>query len=321
MQDSGSQANFDYMRLLDVPQVDGIHSIPLNDFVGMKGWINDSIQDTWRKNYIANRNKIVVTKQSSEARKKCCILVGSSPAIKPQIKTLKNINENFIIISSNGAYPWLMQNGVEPDYVMLIEGRDHVVGDVSLKSNAKLIVSQFVDPKIYDIWNGPIETFVCSATGMEDLIKEDGLEVDVAGGNVLNASFLWSYKYLGCRNYITIGNSLCYYDDYYVDGRSTDHVMKNLKDHEHIKAVDMQGNVVSTTAPLLLYKTWLETYSRISGADFINATEDGIFGVYPEPVEKTEDNIKFRVKYLPWISIAPLSLAIEAYNNKLEDLK
>lgn len=315
------EANFDYMKLLEVPQVDGVHTIPLNDFVGMKGWVSEELRDIWRRNYLVNREKIVATKVSNKARQKCCILVGSSPAIKKQIELLKNIGDNFIIISSNGAYPYLVENGVNPDYVVLIEGREHVLRDMCFDSDAKLVVSQFVDPLIYDIWKGPIETFFCGSGSLDDLIKEDGYEIDVAGGNVTNASFLWSYKYLGCRNYITIGSSLCYYDDYYVDGRSTKHVMDNLEENEYFNAVDMYGKVARTTAPLLLYKTWLETYSRISGAEFINATEDGIFGVYPEPVEMKDDNLTYRVKYLPWISIAPLSLAIEAYNNKLENLK
>ena len=324
MQDTGSQADFDYMRLMKVPQVDGVQSLPLNDYVQMK-WVNDEIRKIWKTNYIVNKPKIKPVERSLKAGIKCCILVGSSPAIKKQIPLLKNLSDNFLIISSNGAYEYLVKNGVEPDYVVLIEGRNHVVRDICTKSDATLIVSPFVDPLVYDLWDGPIETYMCS--GGEDFDKtlhEDfkGVsDIDVGGGNVINASFLYTYKYLSCRNYIAIGTSLCYYDNYYVDGRSTKHVMDNLEQNEHIKAVDIYGEEVRTTAPLLLYKTWMETYSRVAKVDLINATEDGILGVYLEPIEKKQDIISFKVKYLPWISIAPLSMAIGAFNNKLEDFK
>lgn len=312
------EANFDYMKLLDVPQVEGIETLPLDDFVKMK-WINDDLKAVWRKNYAINRLQMNVSQKRQLS--KCCILVGSSPAIKKQKKELKKarLNDHFIIIASNGAYGWLLDNDIEPDFVMLIEGRYHVVRDVKRQSGATLVVSPFVDPAVYDTWKGRIETFPCGGgEGFNDLIKKDLDEIDVAGGNVINCAFLWSYKYLGCRDYISIGMSLCYYDSYYVDDRSTEHISADL---DHIKAVDMTGNIVNTTAPLLLYKTWLETYSRYSGANFVNCTEDGILGVYPETTKIENGVVSGRVKYLPWMSIAPLNLAIEAYNNKLGDHK
>ena len=299
-----------------------LKSIEIEDFIGLD-WVKDDLRDIWVANYSENRDRIFPLTTYYRKEKKCCVLVGSSSAIKNQVSELKRLSNlnNFVIIACNGVYKWLVENDITPDYVFLVEGRDHVLSDLdSGHAGITLVVSPFVDPKVFDIWEENIEVYVCGGGEKFDkLLKEDFEEIDVTGGNVTNTSFLWSYKYLGCRDYIVVGTSLCYKDKYYFDGRSTDNVMKDLNANDHINAVDIYGNVVKTTAPLLLYKSWLETYSKLSGANFINATEDGILGVYPEPVEYKGENLKYKLKFLPWMSISPLGLAIDAYFNMMEE--
>lgn len=314
--------NFDYMDDLNLPELEGVVKIPLDKFVRRK-WVDEGQEDLWIKNYEINRDKIKPAIRTNDAMERACILVGSSPAIRKQVEVLKRLNHNFILISSNGAYKFLLENDIIPDYVVLIESRDHVVGDISESSNGtRLVTSPFVDPKVLETWKGDYETYmVGGGDRLNELMVNDGhTDIDVGGGNVINASLLWAYKYLMCRNFIMIGVSLCYYDDYYIDGRSTEHVMTDFENKKgYHKAADMYGEVVETTSPLLMYKTWLETYSKLMGIDLINSTEDGILGVYPEPVSIDDEGLKFKVKYLPWINIAPLSNAIEAFTRKFND--
>ena len=316
--------NFDYMDDLNLPKVEGVAQLPLDKFVRRK-WINEEQETRWIENYKQNRGKIKPAVRTNDAANMACILVGSSPAIRNQVDILKNLNHNFILVSSNGAYQFLLENGIIPDYVVLIEARNHVVDDLKGASNGtKLVVSPFADPEILRLWKGGYENYMVGGGDRinNEILKdfEGKTDIDIGGGNVLNASLLWAYKYLMCRNFIMVGVSLCYYDDYYIDGRSTEHVMKNFEQTKGFhKAVDMYGEVVNTTSALLMYKTWLETYSKIMNIDLVNSTEDGILGVYPEPVSRDEDGLKFRLKYIPWINIAPLDNAIKAFTEKFNE--
>jgi hypothetical protein len=306
--------------MLDVPHVEGLGTIDLNGFVG-RDWTDAGLRKIWIKNYLKNKLNIINRESKQRFDNNCCVLVGSSPSVQNQIKALKRVAclKNFKIIACNGIYKWLLKNDIIPDYVFLVEGRSHVLSDIN-KPNDKttLVVSPFVDPEVFNIWRDNIEVYICGGgDDFDEIIRKDYDDLNITGGNVVNTSFLWAYRYLGCRDFIATGVALSYKNDYYFDNRSTEHVMG---DNIHtVHAVDMYGDVVKTTTPLLLYKVWLETYSRISGADFVNATEEGILGVYPEPTAYEDGNISGRVKYLPWMSIAPLELAIDAYNNKLED--
>lgn len=318
------EIDFDYMRDLNLPSIEGVQQIPLDAFVRTR-WIDVEQEDRWIKNYKQNRDKIKPAIRTSDGFERACILVGSSPGIKKQVDTLKRLNHNFILISSNGAYQFLVKNGIIPDYVILIEARDHVVDDLKVSSNGtKLVVSPFVDPEILNTWGGDYENYmVGGGDRINEVLSRDWegkSDIDIGGGNVINASLLWAYKYLMCRSFVMIGVSLCYYDDYYVDGRSTEYVMRDFEKSKGFhKAVDMYGEVVNTTAPLLMYKTWLETYSKLMGIELVNSTEDGILGVYPEPVNRDENGINFRVKYTPWINIAPLGATIKAFTRKFND--
>lgn len=84
----------------------------------------------------------------------------------------------------------------------------------------------------------------------------------------------------------------------------------------------MYGQMVTVTPPLVMYKTWLETYIKYAlkegGGSFVNSTEDGVLGVLPEPI-KTDEGWEFEPRYIPWINITPLYMAIEANKLRMED--
>lgn len=326
MQNKRANLDFDYFDLLEVKEVDGLGKIPLNDFIG-KSWINDETDALWVKNYKANREKIKPPIKTYKGKDKVCILVGASPAINKQLETLKRLkyNDNFIILSSNTVLRRLIENGIEPDYAFAIEARNHIVEDLDVDAwNCELVCSPFVDPNALSAWKGPVSFYILGGgKKYSKLLKEDlggRHEIDIGGGNVVSTSMLWAYKYLQCRKFIFIGTSLCYYDDrYYHDNRSTEYVGQDISQWKgKYQALDIYGKAVDTTPALTMYKVWLETFMRhAEGVDFLNCTEDGILGVYPEPVSFNNGTAQFKTKYIPWINIVPLKTAIMAFNNSL----
>jgi hypothetical protein len=182
-----------------------------------------------------------------------------------------------------------------------------------------------VAPGVLDAWKGK-KSFYHLGGGRKyaELLKQEGiLDEDIGGGNVISTACPWSFKYLGVKDFIFIGTSFCYYEDYYFDKRTTDYVCEFDENQKKIKAVDIYGDVVSVTPSQLMYKTWLENFIKYMKptCQFTNATEDGILGVVPKILSVDGENVKYSLVYLPWINIVPFISIIEWYNKLFEKMK
>jgi hypothetical protein len=305
-------------------EVRGVIQLDVDSFIKQK-WVPEFIDDIWLDHFKQNLPNLVPSKQTYIGLNKVVVLVGASPAIKKQVEQYKSLDENFIIVSSNGAYKFLVENGIIPKYVFVVEGRTHVEKDFEIfTEGTTLVAAPYVSPKIIKNWKGPIEFYLLGgstkyASEIKKYFRED--QLDVGGGNVISTAMLWAYKYLMCRHFIFTGVSLCYYEDYYWDKRDTSHVCsKEVFEDKVIKCVDMYGKIANITPSLCMYKTWLEAQTKFApDATFTNSTEDGVFGVYPQPIGRDGDDIQFQLKFIPWINIVPLSMAIEAYKKHFKE--
>lgn len=290
---------------------------PLQEFVS-KSWIGEEMDNLWMENYRKNQ-PIKVFPCTGEGAGKVVILVGASPAIRKNWTALKKCDDRFIIVACNGTAKFLVENGVKVNYVFAVEARDHIAPDLDFESrNTVLVASPFCSPKALNTWRGERYHYLLGggAEYQKALHRDFGKErIDIGGGNVISTAFLWAYKYLKSRDFIFTGMSLCYYDEYYHDGRSTKHVDKDINRWRGwYQALDMHGKLVNTTPALTMYKTWLETFLKpeYTQANITNSTEDGILGVYPDPVE-IDGQLLFKTKYVPWMNIIPLRAAILGY--------
>jgi hypothetical protein len=314
-----------YRELIGKEQVNGVLNIDLDPFIKQK-WVPEFLDQIWLDHLKDNLHLVKKAAVTDISKNKAIILVGASPAIKRQVSELKKLNENFCLISSNGAYKFLVENGITPNYVMLVEGRDHVISDFDVQSEGTILVATpYVSPSILRNWKGEIQFCVLGGTTkyaeeIKKYFREDDL--DVGGGNVIGTAMLWAYKYLSARHFIFVGTSLCYYDDYYWDGRDTSHVCDSeIFEKQPIKCVDMYGKLANITPSLCLYKTWLEAQTKYApDAFFTNSTEDGVLGVYPKPVGRDGDFVQMEIHYIPWMNIVPLRIAINAYNLKFKEI-
>lgn len=325
------EIDFDYHKEVINTSVSGeIERINPNDLIKGPTWVSKELDGLWLENYKKNKPYLKLPFKTNRMNE-TFILVGASPAIKRNIHFLKNLPEGFVLISPNTTVKHLLKKGIKPDYVFAIEGKDNIAQDFDFDSTGMtLLTSPFVCHEAVAKWRGDLYTyFLSGGQKYKQAIEKDWTgkcDFDIGGGNVLSTSYLWAYKYLNARHFIVMGMSLCYYDDkdYYFDGRE-----KKSDPLEHwakwLKAVDMYGTIVTTTPPLLMYKTWLEAYVKYAieygGGSFINATEDGILGVLPEIIEQEGLKVRLQPKYIPWFNITPLYLAIEGHKQRMEDIK
>lgn len=315
---------FDYIKDICENQVDGLDILDLNDFVG-SSWINESIDNLWFENYAKNKPRMDRFPKSKIGQQRACILVGSSPSILNQVDQLKRAweDDRFLIITCNASLRFLLENHIIPDFVFSIEARDHIQTDFECDTKGlTMIAGPFLNPNVVEKWKGELYFYIFGGGEKyaEQLKNDWGEDIDISGGNVLSTAMCWAYRYLTCRDFIFIGMSLSFKDNYYFDSRSTENVSLDLNDYKKwLQAVDMNGNLVYTTPALCMYKTWIEGFTRKLGCNITNATEDGILAVYPEPVKQIDaENFQFKVRYIPWINIVPLKVAIDGYKAKFE---
>lgn len=305
-------------RLLN-PEIK-LPKINVTDFIESRK-IPDDLDDLWVQNYTENKDLIRPFPRTQIGLGKAAILVGASPALKRNCDALKEIDEKFILICSPTTIKFLQEKGIRIDYVFALEGRKHWLADIDCDtSRLTLIASPFIYPEVLRRWQGEIWFYMIGGgRKYEEVLAQDWPDVnrEIGGGNAVSTGFLWAYKFLTCRHFIFCGMSLCYYDDYYFDGRPQQ--VDDLKQwNDWLYAMDIKGNVVRTTPSLISYKCWLEmAMEKAPQSEFVNATEDGILGVWPEPV-KVENGILYgKRRFLPWINVLPLNLTINAYKEKL----
>jgi hypothetical protein len=317
--------SFDYLEELGLsPSFEGIKPLSLDSFI-QADWIADEVDQLWLSNYEQNkRYGLARFPRTSYAKGKAVVFAGSSPAVLKQINTLKSLDQNYIIVACNAIYPRLIDEGVRVDYVFALEAHSHIVKDFEkYPYQSTLVTSPFICPKVHEVWRGAKWVYYLGGgRAYKAALEKDGInDIDIGGGNVISTAMVWAYKYLQARDFILIGTSFAYYDDgYYFDGRSTEKV--GDLEAVPIKAVDMYGAVVKTTAPLCMYKTWLETWARYAtDAHIINSTENGTLGVMPRLVSRGKDDFQYTLTFLPWFNIVPLTVAVEAYNLKFKEMK
>ena len=293
--------------------------------------LSESLEDKWIENYRANKELYGGSHLPSfEAEKKqsnrTAVLVGGSPAIHKNMHQLANLGDDFVVIPCNTSIKPALEAGVTPSYVFSVEGRDHIYDDMDIgREDLTLIASPFISPRTLANWKGPVKFFLIGGGKKwgphleEDLGGNESIEI--SGGNVVSTAMLWAYKFLRIRHFIFTGMSLCYYDKYYHDGRSVAQVENEKEKWNFMNVLDMYGGIAKSTYPLLLYKQWLESYTRYVtqyGGSITNSTEDGILGVLPEVINIEGTKMQVKPTYLPWINILPLEVALTAHRRRME---
>jgi len=242
---------------------------------------------------------------------RACIFVGASPALNYNIHELENCDENFIVIAVNSSLKMLLENNIKPHIVVAADAdptileRDLTV-DTDL-SDVMLIAATLVSPEVIKAWDGPVK-YVGMGCENEELNKEvcEVLNIDECfpgAGNALGLAVNVAFGVFEAKTYIFVGTEYSFTEGYYVDGK------ESADKSQQWPAIDIFGNEVKTTAPLLLYWTYLTDMASKThkfGYMWINSTQAGIFGI-------TKDD-----GHLPYITQLDLKVAIEKVKEACE---
>ena len=266
-----------------------------NDAITVSSW-----RATWLKNVRANKAKFGSFKEQGlgqlfgKYRNQPAILVGSGPSLKVNAAELK-ANRGIPVVSCLHNFHYLEDEGVGADYYVSLDAGEVTVEEVSeggrrsedeyweLTRSKTLIAYIGSHPALLEKWRGQVYFFNCPIPD-DQLIKEmDEIEpfrtFVSTGGNVLGAATYIAKAIFGCNPLVFIGAnfSFSYTEKFHGWDSKYDTNLGHC-----VRLTDVYGNKVKTWQSYANFKAWFDWLVQHVPGLYINASEGGCFGSYPE---------------------------------------
>lgn len=268
---------------------------------------NDKVTvNTWREKWISN---VKATKARFGSFKehglgqlfginvgRPCIVVGSGPSLKNNIEELKKAHEvGIMVISCLHNYQYMHDHNVHVDYFVSLDAGEVVIPEISeggklshaeyLESTKDKTLLAFVGshPSLFDAWKGNVLLFNCAVPDQDynNVINEiEPFFTRIStGGNVLGACTYIAKAIFGSNPIIFTGA------DFSFSYTRKFHAWDSKYDADigqAIRGVDIWGNSVLTWQSYYNFKTWFDWVAENVPGIYINCTEGGLLGSYPE---------------------------------------
>lgn len=255
---------------------------------------------TWIKNIKANKARFGsfadhgLGKLWGTLAHKPAIIAGAGPSLKVNGHELKNRN-GMTLISCLHNFHFMEDNGVDVDYYVTLDAGPVVIEEVSeggtkteeeywaLTKNRKLLAFIGTDPQLFEKWQGEVYFFNAPVPDSAYMAELDSIErfgtYVSSGGNVLGACLYIAKGIMGANPIAFVGA------DFAFSYEKKFHAWDSKYDASLgyvIKAIDVYGNKVLTWQSYANFKAWFDWVAvKIPGL-YINCTEGGTFGAYPD---------------------------------------
>jgi len=266
---------------------------------------NDAVTvDTWRETWLrqirANRDKFGpfkdkgVGKLHGIMRGKPCILAGSGPSLAINGDELRN-KKDIPIVSCLHNFHYFEDRDIPVDFYVSLDAGEVTVEEVSeggahgaehywnRTKDRTLLAYIGTHPELLEKWQGEIYFFTCPIpdtplSGEIEKIEKFRTAI-CTGGNVLGACTYLAKAIFGANPLIWVGADFSFsYSDKFHGWDS-----KYDRDIGHyIRMTDVFGNKVKTWQSYANFKGWFDHVVMTVPGIYINASEGGCFGSYPE---------------------------------------
>lgn len=266
---------------------------------------NDGVTiDHWRKTWIdnvrANKAKFGsfasqgLGKLFGEFKNRPVVIAGSGPSLKVNGHLLKD-RGGLGLVSCLHNFHFFEDRDVAVDYYVTLDAGDITVEEVSegganppewyweRTKGRKLIAFIGSSPKLLEKWQGEIYFFNAPVPDPEYMKAVEEIEPFFTyvsnGGNVLGACLYISKGILGANPIVFVGADFAFgYDKKFHAWESKYDVNLGMV----MKAVDVYGNKVLTWQSYANFKSWFDYVACVVPGIYINCTEGGTFGAYPD---------------------------------------
>lgn len=222
------------------------------------------------------------------------VVAGAGSSLKNNAIALKD-RGSIPLISCLHNFHFLEDNGIPADYYVSLDAGELVLEEVSeggqkseseyweLTKDRTLIAFIGSDPRLFQNWKGNIYLFNAP-------VPDEAYETEVEtiekfrcfvsnGGNVLGACMYIAKAYFGCSATVFIGAdfSFGYERKFHAWNSKYDAKMGHC-----IPMTDIYGNRVPTWQSYANFKSWFDWVSIQIPGIYINCTEGGTMGSYPD---------------------------------------
>ncbi len=246
--------------------------------------------DAFLKNIRIMSKGIPLDEFKDKYQNKPAIIVSAGPSLKKNIHLLKEAQDRFIIITGGRTLKALIDAGVTPHFVCIIDPVDKTfrLVEKSLDCSAPLVFYEGTNPDVAEKYKGPKIYFTANYFA-GDFIQTTKVRLNL-GGSVAHTCFGLA-MHLGCDRVIFVGQDFAFTGD---KMHAENAVVKNeeneVYDNEgYIYVDDIYGNKVKTSITFDLFRKTMEDLIRAyPDRTFINSTEGGanIRGTTVMPLKK-----------------------------------
>jgi hypothetical protein len=266
-----------------------------NDGVTITAW-----RDIWLNNIRENKKRFGNFRDHSAGQLfKCfehkpCIIAGSGPSLKDNAKELLN-RGNIPLVSCLHNFHFMEDIGAKPEFYVSLDAGDVVLEEVSEggeksadayweKTKDRTLIAYIgSSPKLFEKWQGKVYLFNAPLPDVDltrqiDEIERFGCYVS-NGGNVLGACLYLARGFFGSCPIAFVGADFCFSYDHKFHAWDSKYD-KNLG--YVVKLVDVFGNKRLSWQSYANFKGWFEHLSVETPQIFINCSEGGCLGSYPD---------------------------------------
>ena len=266
-----------------------------NDSATINHW-----EEIWLTNIRANKESVGSFADSGlqgvfgKYKHRPVILAGSGPSLKYNVDQLRD-RGGIPLVSCLHNFHYFEDRGIAPEFYVTLDAGPITTSEVSvggektaeeyweISKDRTLIAFIGTDPTLIEKWQGKILWYSCPIPSKDYQEKCDAIEhfhtFVSCGGNVLGSCLYIAKAYLGSSTTIFIGADFCFegkkFHDW--DDPTYDSGMGHC-----IRTVDVFGNGVKTWQSYKNFKDWFDWVALNVPGIYINCTEGGTFGAYPE---------------------------------------
>ena len=207
------------------------------------------------------------------------IIVAAGPSLDKNVAQLKTIDrktDEYVILAVGTVYKKLLNMGIKPDYVIIIEANESIISQISGVEDTEvpLLILSTAYRELARKYQGKkylIDQYEYDHA--EDHAQKYGYKLYSTGGSVTTTATSVAIT-LGARTIIFIGFDLSYPDGIsHADGTSG---KKKLDTTGFIGVESIDGTIVYATNVFIIYRNWIENeIKKHPDIEFIDATEGG----------------------------------------------
>lgn len=242
----------------------------------------------WKSNVSKNAKKYDFDKMSVKGLSKkhvgqTAFLIGCGPSLATNIEDLKKVDG--IKIAVLHSVPYLLKNGVTPDYVIALDAKRRCK-EWMCNGSWTLLCDIIAHPDVLKKWKGKKYFFRSHAVeGLSFDEFTDFKDYISCGGNSLGAGYSIAHG-MGCKRIVFVGMDLSNGSNWHTN--YADGWVNKLTGCDSFFTNDIRGKGVFSLVRMHMYKMFYDVNAcNHPEVEHINATQGGILGAYLEGNLKT----------------------------------